>query len=147
MFGRGGGEFFSAEWAVCGSRRDQGWGFASMRKVAEVDEGVLGHMLRNAGLCAGGRALGEAGVQSHLGSGVTEKEMLHDLLNGPLVRARGWLELGLGSVESVEGEGDLALKAVEGGVHKQNHVTPVAGTAASVLCGGEWGAPLEAKTT
>jgi hypothetical protein len=27
---------------------------------------------------------------------------------------------------------------VEGGVHKQDHVTPVCGVATSVLCGGKW---------
>ena len=40
--------------------------------------------------------------------------MLHDLLDGPLVRARGRLELGLSGVESAKGEGDLALEAMEG---------------------------------
>jgi len=83
-----------------------------------MDESVLSHMLRDAGLCAGGCLLGEARVQRHLGSGVAEKEMLHDLLNGPFVRARGWLELGLRGVKSVEAEGNLALKAMEGCVHK-----------------------------
>ena len=34
MFGRGGGEFFSAEPVVCGGRRDQRRGFTSVRKVA-----------------------------------------------------------------------------------------------------------------
>jgi len=137
MFGRSVGEFFSAELAVCDRRRNQRRGFASMREVAEMDESVLGHMLWDAGLCAGGGSLGEARVQGHLGAGVAEQKVFHDLLNGPFVRARRWLELGLGGVESVEGEGDLALKTVEGGVHKQDHVTPVRGVAASVLCGSE----------
>ena len=135
MFGRGGGEFFSAELAVCDSGRDQRRGFASMRKVAEMDESVLSHMLRDAGLCAGGCSLGEARVQGHLGAGVAEQKVFHDLLNGPFIRARGWLKLGLGGVESVEAESYLALKTMEGGVHKQDHVTPLAGATASVLCG------------
>ena len=109
MIGSGDGEFLTAERAVCGSGHNQRRGFTSMWEVAEVDEGVLGHMLRNAGLCAGGCSFGEARIQSHLGSGVGEKKVLHDLLDGPLVRARGWLELGLGGVESAETEADLAL--------------------------------------
>jgi hypothetical protein len=75
-------------------------------------------MLRDTGFRTGGGSFGEAGVQSQLGAGVTEQEMLHDLLNGPLMRTRIWLELCLNGVESVESEGYLALEAMEGGVHK-----------------------------
>ncbi|WP_433983111.1 hypothetical protein RBB78_15980 [Tunturiibacter empetritectus] len=114
MFGGGGGEIFAAERMGRGSRRYHGRGLAAVREVAETDEGVLAEMLGDAGFCAGGGSFGEAGVESQLGAGVAEEEMLHDLLDGPLVRTRGWLELRLNGVESVEGEGYLALEAMEG---------------------------------
>src|SRR5580698_7799332 len=135
MLSRGGGKFFSAECMVCYSRADQRWGFASMREVAEMDESVLGHVLRDTRLCTGGCLLGKTRVQRQLGAGVAEEEMLHDLLDSPLVGTRGRLELGLASIESVEAESYLALKTMKGGVHKQDHVTPLAGATASVLCG------------
>ena len=70
----------------CG-RRDQRWGFASVGEVSETDEGVLAEILGDAGIGAGRGAFGEAGVESHLGAGVAEQEMLHDLLDVPLVGA------------------------------------------------------------
>jgi hypothetical protein len=118
MFGCGGGERFAAEWVLGWSRRNHCRGFASVWEVAETDEGVLAQVLRDAGFCAGGSSLGETGIQSQLGAGVAEQKMLHNLLDCPLMWARGWLKLCLSGVESVEGEGDLALKAMEGGVHK-----------------------------
>ena len=66
-------------------------------------------MLGDAGFCAGGCLLGEACVESQLGTGVAKEEMLHDLLNVPLMWSRGWLELRLNGVESVEAEGDLVF--------------------------------------
>ena len=114
MFGGGGGEIFAAERVIRRSRGDHGRGFAAVGEVAKTDEGVLAEMLGDAGFCASGSSFGEAGVESQLGAGVAEEEMLHDLLDGPLVRTRGWLELRLNGVESVEGEGDLALEAMEG---------------------------------
>jgi hypothetical protein len=114
MFGGGSGELFSTESMGRGSRRHHGRGFAAVREVAETDEGVLAEMLGDAGLSAGGGLLGESGVESQFCAGVAKEEMLHDLLDGPLVRARRGLELRLSGVESTEGEGYLALQAMEG---------------------------------
>ena len=45
----------------------------------------MAEVLRDVGFGFGGCAFGEAGVEGHLGTGVAEEKMLHDLLNGPLV--------------------------------------------------------------
>ena len=74
--------------------------------------------LQEGGFGAGGCALGEAGVEGHLGAGVGEEQVLDDLLDAPLAGMRGRVKLGLGGVESAERGGDLALELVEGGVHR-----------------------------
>jgi hypothetical protein len=96
------GEVFTADRMSCwGDRCDQRRSLAAARKISEMDEGVLAEMLGDAGFGAGRGAFGEAGVESHLCAGVGEEKMLHDLLNVPLVGARGRVELGLGRVEPV----------------------------------------------
>jgi hypothetical protein len=118
MFGCGRGELFAAEWVCCRLRRYHGRGFAAVREVSEVDESVLAEVLGDVGFCASGSSFSETGVQGQLCAGVAEQEVLHNLLDGPLVRSRGRLELGLIGVESVEAEGYFALESVEGGVHR-----------------------------
>jgi hypothetical protein len=59
---------------------------------------------------AGGSPLGEAGANGGFGAGISEEQVLDDLLDAPLVGVGGWLELGLSGVEAVEGVGDLALE-------------------------------------
>ena len=114
VLGCGSGKLLTAELMGGWLGRHHEWGFAAVGEVAEMDEGVLAEMLGNAWFCARGCLLGEAGVQSQLCAGVAEQEVLHDLLDRPLVRTGGRLELCLSGVEPVEGESNLALKAVEG---------------------------------
>ena len=97
--------------------RDQGWGFTSGGKVPEMNERILARSLQKIGLCAGWRALCEAGIESCLGPGIAEKQMFDDLLDAPFPRTRGRSELSLTSVESVEARCDLALKLMESCVH------------------------------
>ena len=112
-------EIVTADRMSCGGDRgDQRRSFAAARKISEMDEGVLAEILRDVGFGFGGGAFGKASVQSHLRTGVAEEKMLHDLLNVPLVGARGRVELGLGCVEPVEGVCDLSLELLEGWVHK-----------------------------
>jgi len=103
-----------------------------------MDESVLAEMLGDAGFGAGRSAFGEAGVESHLGAGVGKQEMLHDLLDVPLVGAGARLELGLGGVESIEGECDLELKPLEGGIHRAGSRYTGCWATASVLCGSRY---------
>jgi hypothetical protein len=116
MFGDGLSEGFAGERKRGGLRGDQRRGFATGWEVAEMNEGVLTEMLQEAGFGAGGSALGKTGVEGRFGAGVTEKEMLHDLLDAPLVGARRGMELGLGGVETAEGMGERAVEAVQIGV-------------------------------
>ena len=117
VFGDGVGEVFAGEWKRCRSGRDGRRGFAAGWKVAEMDERVLPEALQDGGFGAGGCALGDAGVEGHLGAAVTEEQVLDDLLDTPLVRVRRRVKLGLGGVESAETVGNLTLELVEGGVH------------------------------
>jgi hypothetical protein len=82
------GEIFAAEGMCCrGHGCNQGRGLAAVGKISEMDESVLAEMLRDAGFGFGGGAFGEAGVESHLGAGVAEQKVLHDLLDVPLLGA------------------------------------------------------------
>jgi hypothetical protein len=134
VFGDGVGEGFAGEWMRGGRRGDQGRGFASGWEVSETDEGVLTAMLQEGGFGAGGRALGETGVDGGFGAGVAEKQVLDDLLDAPFVGARGGMELGLGGVETPEAVGEFALKVLQIGVHiRQDYLTRHRRRAASSL--------------
>src|SRR5216683_303708 len=118
MFGGGLGEVFAGERMHGGLRGHDRRGFAACGEVAASGDRELEDAVGEGGSGAGGSALGEAGVDGGFGAGVGEEEVLDDLLDAPLVGARGWMELGLGGVEAVEGIGNLALELLEGGVHR-----------------------------
>jgi hypothetical protein len=108
-------------------RCDHGWGFAACGEVSATRDCVLKDALPQSGLGAGGGAFGEAGADGGFSAGVSEKEMLDDLLDRPLAGGRSRAELGLSDVEPAKSRGNLALKLVEGGVHGgKKHVTPLA---------------------
>jgi hypothetical protein len=86
VFGDGVGEFFAGERKLCRSGCYGRRGFAAGWKVAEMDESILPEALQEGGFGAGGCALGDAGVEGHLGAAVTEEQVLDDLLDAPLVR-------------------------------------------------------------
>jgi hypothetical protein len=117
VFGDGLRKSFAGERKGGRRRRNQLRGFTAGWEVAKPDERVLTEVLQKVGFGAGWRALSEAGVDGGLGAGVGEKQVLDDLLDAPLAGAREWAELGLRGIEPAEGVGELAIEALQIGVH------------------------------
>ena len=117
MLGCGVGEVFAGEWVCRGLGDNDVRGLTAVGEVSASGDRVLNEAIGEGGFCAGGSALGQAGVDGGFGAGVGEEQMLDDLLDAPLTGAREWLELGLGGVEVLERGGDSPLEVLQGGVH------------------------------
>ena len=93
-------------------RCNHGRGLPSYGEEPATGDRELHDTVREVRSGEGGSALGEADANGGFGAGVSEEQVLDDLLDAPLVGVEGWLELGLSGVEAVEGGGDLALELV-----------------------------------
>jgi hypothetical protein len=117
VFGGSSGEVFAGERMGGWLRRDDRRSFASKGEVSVTGDRVLKDSLPEGGSSAGGGAFGEAGVDGGFGAGVSEKQVLDDLLDAPLAGVRRQAELGLSGIEFAERGCDLALELVEYGIH------------------------------
>jgi hypothetical protein len=120
-FGGGFGEVSAGEWMRGWPRGNHGRRLTACGEESASSDPELKDTMREGGFGAGGGALSQARTDGGLGAGVGEKKVLNDLLNGPLAGTRGRAKLGLGGVESVESGRNLALKLVEGGVHRRRN--------------------------
>ena len=112
MLGGGSGQVFAGEGMRGGLGGHHGRSCAACGEVLASGDRELEDAMGECGFRAGGSALGEADANGGFGAGVSEEQVLDDLLDAPLVGVEGWLELGLSGVEAVEGGGDLALELV-----------------------------------
>lgn len=102
VFGGSVGKGFAGEWVRGWLWRNHLWRFTAKGKVSAAGDSVLKDTLPERGLCSGGSAFGEAGVDGGFGAGVGEEKVFDDLLDAPFAWMRGWMELGLVGIESAE---------------------------------------------